>query len=174
MPMSNLDYAHIPVLISSDIPKIILRAKKKVDRIAKRIQRNKDTQCPLAKMAAYGFVQMIYRLFQDKAMAVLREKAHMPEVELLQVADYLPQTDRSILIRDSCVGCGICAKVCPAQNILMENGRPVFQHRCEMCFACDEWCPVGAIQHWSRQAGVKYHYPDTQWADMLSTNDKGS
>lgn len=67
--------------------------------------------------------------------------------------------DKSIAVGDDCTGCGMCARVCPANNIDLVNKRPEFQHRCEMCFACDEWCPQSAIQHWSRAKGIKHHHP---------------
>ena len=78
---------------------------------------------------------------------------------------------------ERCTGCGTCVKVCPAQNIVLKNGRPDFQHRCEMCFACDEWCPAGAIRHWSRAKGIKYHYPSVCLSDILAKEEskkKGS
>jgi len=29
----------------------------------------------------------------------------------------------------------------------MFDGRPVWQHHCEQCFACLQWCPKEAIQN---------------------------
>jgi ferredoxin len=79
-----------------------------------------------------------------------------------------PLTDRSIVVNDSCDGCGTCAKVCLVENIEILEGRPVWRHRCEMCVACDEWCPKGAIRHWSRAEGIKYHHPSIGLKDMAA------
>lgn len=53
-----------------------------------------------------------------------------------------PQLERSL-----CVGCGECARVCPAQAISMETGRPVIdREKCIRCFCCQELCPKGAMK----------------------------
>lgn len=36
---------------------------------------------------------------------------------------------------------------------------------------CDEWCSTGAIRHWSRSKGTKYHYPDISISDMLASKN---
>ena len=62
-----------------------------------------------------------------------------PYLELQKYADY-PFT-----ISDSCVGCGLCSRVCPCENIRMEEGRPTFLHHCQNCMACVTSCPQRAI-----------------------------
>ena len=62
-----------------------------------------------------------------------------PYVELQKYADY-PFT-----ISDGCISCGLCRKVCPCKNIILEEGKPVFQHHCSNCMACVVSCPRRAI-----------------------------
>lgn len=50
-----------------------------------------------------------------------------------------------------CVGCGICAQVCPTGNIKMKGKKPNFYFECANCFACKHWCP----QHAIRVGGMK-------------------
>lgn len=66
-------------------------------------------------------------------------------------------TDRPFRVKESCVGCGICAKNCPVGNIRMEDGRPQWQHRCVGCMSCYHRCPQNAIQ-WGRQTEGKGQY----------------
>lgn len=53
---------------------------------------------------------------------------------------------KPILDPKLCVGCGLCANMCPPQSLRMENGRPKFDLKnCIRCYCCQEHCPKGAI-----------------------------
>lgn len=52
---------------------------------------------------------------------------------------------RFLRAQSSCIGCGLCAKECPAGNITMKNRRPKFSGKCHMCMKCIYRCPVKAI-----------------------------
>lgn len=52
---------------------------------------------------------------------------------------------------DQCVGCGTCAKRCPAKAIVMENGRPKWiKDRCIHCMTCIR---CGAVQYGKKTVG---------------------
>ena len=75
--------------------------------------------------------------------------------------------DRFYSVSDACDGCGICSKVCPVDNIKMEN-KPIFLHHCEQCVACIQWCPKQAINYKNKtQNRGRYHHPDITVADMI-------
>lgn len=67
------------------------------------------------------------------------------------------------LFADSnCIGCGICAQICPLKNITMQNGRPVFGSACASCLGCLHWCPQNAV-HAGRKTvkkGRNYKHPE--------------
>lgn len=47
---------------------------------------------------------------------------------------------------DQCVGCGECAKACPAQIFSLENSKALASDdQCLGCQSCASVCPVGAI-----------------------------
>ena len=76
--------------------------------------------------------------------------------------------DKKFWVDDQCNRCGVCSKVCPANNIEMVNEKPVWLHRCEQCFACLQWCPKEAIQ-WGKKTAryPRYHHPEVLLKDML-------
>jgi Pyruvate/2-oxoacid:ferredoxin oxidoreductase delta subunit/menaquinone-dependent protoporphyrinogen IX oxidase len=47
---------------------------------------------------------------------------------------------------EHCTGCGICAKTCPAQTIVMHRKLPRWKSKCEDCNRCINICPEKAIQ----------------------------
>ena len=75
-------------------------------------------------------------------------------------ADLMARLDRSFRVTADCGGCGLCAVVCPADNIVMKLGRPVWQGRCENCLACFNFCPQRAIRTEMVRAGFYYLHPD--------------
>ncbi len=98
-----------------------------------------------------------------------------PLSSLIRMALYGPSSrgvheiDKKFSASDACTSCGTCAAVCPVGNIVMEQGRPVWQHRCELCCACLHFCPVEAIQLAMMQ-GTKgrgrYRHPGLKLSDM--------
>ena len=53
--------------------------------------------------------------------------------------------DAEFTVNDTCTHCGLCARLCPVDNIKLADGKPVWQHHCEHCVACISWCPAAAI-----------------------------
>ncbi|MBU4534314.1 MAG: EFR1 family ferrodoxin [Euryarchaeota archaeon] len=47
-----------------------------------------------------------------------------------------------------CIGCGTCERVCLSGKIKMIDNKPVWQKdiKCDMCYACLNYCPVQAVQ----------------------------
>ncbi len=62
---------------------------------------------------------------------------------------------------NDCISCGICRDICPAKNITLVNGTPVFHHQCESCMACIQHCPKRAINYENKtQNRSRYTHPD--------------
>ncbi|PKN36922.1 MAG: 4Fe-4S ferredoxin [Deltaproteobacteria bacterium HGW-Deltaproteobacteria-10] len=87
----------------------------------------------------------------------------------------VPLMDKSFWIDNKCTSCMICEKICPAQNVSITNGKPTWQHHCEQCFACLQWCPEEAIQYGKGTSKKKrYHHPEIKLSDMLTGIPKRS
>ena len=52
-----------------------------------------------------------------------------------------------------CVGCSRCIKICPMNNIVLENGKPKWDNNCAACLACYHICPWHAVQYAKRTNG---------------------
>ncbi len=90
------------------------------------------------------------------------EPTDLPYLESRQLMDQAFHAD------EHCIGCGTCARICPVANICIVEGKPQWQHHCEQCFACLQWCPQTAIQFGQHTIGKRrYHHPDVKVLDML-------
>jgi ferredoxin len=73
---------------------------------------------------------------------------------------------------ENCNGCGTCARICPAENITIQDKRPLWHHQCEYCLACMQWCPSLAIQYANRtQKRGRYHHPDIGVKELYQDDD---
>jgi Pyruvate/2-oxoacid:ferredoxin oxidoreductase delta subunit len=83
---------------------------------------------------------------------------------------HVHKMDKSFCADEKCTNCAICEKICPAQNILIDNGKPIWQHHCEQCFACLQWCPEESIQYGKNTSKKKrYHHPEIKLSDILAS-----
>ena len=60
---------------------------------------------------------------------------------------------------DACTGCGQCARLCPMNNIVIQNRKPVWGGDCTHCMACICYCPTEAIEYGKKSLGKpRYHF----------------
>lgn len=75
--------------------------------------------------------------------------------------------DGNFSVSGDCISCGTCSRVCPVENIRMEDGKPTFLHHCENCLACLHWCPQAAIDYAGKTTNRgRYHHPSVSLADI--------
>jgi ferredoxin len=141
--------------------------KKKLEVIYENVSVRKkgkfETRGILVKLLFAPLLLIIKPVFLGRYKK-LSNSSHLPFNELI------PLADRSFQYDEKCNGCGICTRVCPVNNIKMVENRPVWQHHCENCFACYEWCPEEAIHGDIVSYNERYHHPDVKISDMLRKN----
>lgn len=133
-----------PAAAPDEVQKLLKDAIDQADAAAGAIAQGKAQPVERHARLLSG---MANRLFLYKGVAKWDEKFHT--------------TDR-------CTSCGLCAKVCPVGNIRIEDGRPHWQHHCERCVACIQWCPFEAIEYGKATAGRRrYRNPDITAEDII-------
>lgn len=71
-------------------------------------------------------------------------------------------TAKAFYVKDSCIGCGKCARVCPFNNINIVEKKPVWGDKCTHCMACISNCPKECIEYGKITPG-KERYLFKKW-----------
>lgn len=84
-----------------------------------------------------------------------------------KIEELIPLSDKTFSANNKCISCGTCVRVCPVNNIKLENKKPKWLNKCEGCLACYSFCPVKAIEGGFSQKGFYYLHPDLKESDMV-------
>lgn len=118
---------------------VLRRAEKKIDRLIASMQRG-EVHLPAA----------------GKTRRALYEK-NKANWHLIA---------RDFSATEACVQCGKCVRLCPVQNISLENGRICFADRCVACLGCYHRCPQKAIVYKNRKKKDRYLNPNIRESEI--------
>jgi len=170
MPMNNIT---IPGFLYSGTvgdkeQKLFTDWRKKLDFICEYISARKEG---LFEASNRLLVSLFYPI--DKYYGRWRIESRYNKLlnTNLTMDEIWPMMDTSFHTDGKCNGCGICSRICPVNNIKMVDDKPTWQHHCERCLACLQWCPKEAIEFDKDSIGRKrYHHPAVKLSDMLLKN----
>lgn len=166
----------------------------------------KGAYCVASQCTAYPpfpstkvMLPIMERQFKKIASDIVgRKKRKFPRMSVItrktfdkRMGPYLKiasEYDKGFYVSEDCAHCGICAKVCPLSNIVMENGNPKWHNtNCHGCMACAAYCPKKAILFKPPVAYVesgmflanhlkldkkrkRYHHPHVKFQELATRN----
>lgn len=102
------------------------------------------------------------------------EEERQQHAEFMQRAGHTlsPSAEKLLVIKDTCIGCGICVKVCPRQNYALTGNGVQCEGACEYCLACVQNCPQKAItlRNGEKNPDARYRHPDISLNDIIRAN----
>ena len=110
---------------------------------------------------------------QERTVTITLET--MRQIELYRKMLAFPilrkDTAQGYLVNDSCTHCGICARVCPADNITVTEDQVIFATRCEVCYACLQNCPRNALHMSSERSAVRFRNEHIKLKEIMEANE---
>ena len=141
------------------------RAHQRASGIAQRVERRWVGVHYTNRLLQAGIMPFA-NACERSSVRYLENTTRTPSPSGLTIEDLLPLVDMAYSVTDACTACGLCVKACPVGNIIMQSDRPVWQHRCESCLACFNWCPTDAIRGSVAKNEYRYRHPDVRLQDM--------
>lgn len=119
--------------------KTFKREKKKIRKITQLIRERKNYKCELSKLMIDTLIDRAFIKATDKIMGNLHLR------------------DKDFWVNDNCNGGKLCERICPVNNIQFNIDKPIWEHNCEQCAACIQYCPRQAIQ-WGEKTCKRKRY----------------
>ena len=107
--------------------------------IEERIKSSLQKACEVADVIAKG------ACFKNRHIILLE---YIVTVPVAPVLCHFNQGTEGFRIKDNCISCGKCVKLCPMNVIDMQDRKPVWNiKRCAHCMSCIQNCPVESIEY---------------------------
>ena len=103
---------------------LVKQAEQKIKESVKRLKADKSTQ------EGIGVLCRLAGFFGQRAYFGHKTRAY---------------TSKLKVDTDKCIGCGLCEKLCPMNNITIKDQKAVSSDRCTMCYRCINKCPKQAL-----------------------------
>ena len=97
---------------------------------------------------------------------------HIPKIKKTREKTYLKNKSNwykigeRFSVTDKCIGCGKCVNVCPANNITMTVGCPIYGKSCIACLGCFHRCHEKAIIYMGKDNKKRYINPNVPESEI--------
>jgi Pyruvate/2-oxoacid:ferredoxin oxidoreductase delta subunit len=139
--------------------------QQKLIQIEKIIQQRQSGHLETPGWLEKSLLRPYLALQKGMALSRYQQLANSSEKDFEHLTD---QADRSFRVNEHCIGCGVCANLCPVDNINMVNARPQWRQHCENCMACYHWCPQQAITGEIVEYEKRIQAPGVTLTDILA------
>lgn len=80
--------------------------------------------------------------------------------------------NRVVRLHNSCIHCGVCTQVCPANNITLDSksGQISFGNRCFSCYACLQNCPSNTIHIKTERDASRFRNSHVTLQEIIEAN----
>ena len=155
----KLSYINAVIMVDNYLP--VFEMRNQIDTLPE-----KDVEGQLKKIRqdiAGRKERMVTITPENEAqMALFKERLAIPILR--------KDTALGYIVNDNCIRCGICAKVCPANNITVTN-KVTFSDHCEVCYACLHNCPQNAVHMKVEQSAVRFRNELVPLQDIIRANE---
>jgi len=75
-----------------------------------------------------------------------------------------------------CTACGLCVRLCPVDNLVLEGGRVRGLGRCAFCLRCYDYCPESAMAFLGKahdlRRGPPYRGPEPGFSPLVLRSEE--
>ena len=75
---------------------------------------------------------------------------------------------------DKCIGCRMCAELCPMKNIIIADGKAVSGDKCTMCYRCFGHCPTASLTILGQEVHEQCLFENYQKSSLVIKNKKSN
>lgn len=111
----------------------------------------------------------IIKDIEEKRIYIKKNPAFTSVIRLNQMKRYDNHFQKNFSVGSNCNGCKVCEKVCPADNIKVDE-KPIFNDRCQHCLACIHNCPQIAISLKKEKNTARFRNQNVTLNEIINAN----